>query len=215
MQAFTGLPVAASIYGQTTRRTASIRTCCSWAAGRVRRRRATASPACSGRPRPPTPRSSCSRRACRCWCSRRPIVPDSGGAGRHRGGLGQRVRMRKLDDDGLPTLVSVYPEGVEQPHAGPVRRAGRRRGARPRARRGRPRRSAIAAPASSSRSTAGTRSSRSCLPAAPAIGDPSERAARTLESRRSPQGYVTPEGAARDYGFDVHWRRPAARDTVA
>jgi 5-oxoprolinase (ATP-hydrolysing)/N-methylhydantoinase A len=39
-------------------------------------------------------------------------VTDSGGAGRHRGGLGQRVRIRKLDEDGQPTLVSLYPEGV-------------------------------------------------------------------------------------------------------
>ena len=39
-------------------------------------------------------------------------VPDSGGPGRHRGGLGQRVSVRKLDADGLPTLASVYPEGV-------------------------------------------------------------------------------------------------------
>ena len=42
-------------------------------------------------------------------------VTDSGGAGRQRGGLGQRVRLRKRDDDGLPTLVSVYPEGVNNP----------------------------------------------------------------------------------------------------
>ena len=40
------------------------------------------------------------------------FVPDSGGAGRHRGGLGVRTRLRKLHDDGLPTLFSVYPEGV-------------------------------------------------------------------------------------------------------
>jgi 5-oxoprolinase (ATP-hydrolysing)/N-methylhydantoinase A len=39
-------------------------------------------------------------------------VPDSGGPGRHRGGLGQRVTLRKLYGDGLPTLASVYPEGV-------------------------------------------------------------------------------------------------------
>ncbi|MCW3477235.1 hydantoinase B/oxoprolinase family protein [Limobrevibacterium gyesilva] len=39
-------------------------------------------------------------------------VPDSGGPGRFRGGLGQRVRVRKLADDGMTTLVSVYPEGV-------------------------------------------------------------------------------------------------------
>ncbi len=41
-------------------------------------------------------------------------ISDSGGAGRNRGGLGQRVRIRKRDDDGLPMLVSVYPEGVGQ-----------------------------------------------------------------------------------------------------
>ena len=40
------------------------------------------------------------------------FVPDSGGAGQYRGGLAQRVRLRKRDDDGLPMLVSVYPEGV-------------------------------------------------------------------------------------------------------
>ena len=39
-------------------------------------------------------------------------VADSGGPGHHRGGLGQRVSVRKLYDDGLATLASVYPEGV-------------------------------------------------------------------------------------------------------
>jgi 5-oxoprolinase (ATP-hydrolysing)/N-methylhydantoinase A len=45
-------------------------------------------------------------------------LPDSGGAGRHRGGLGQRIRLRKLAQDGLPTLVSLYPEGVDNPIPG-------------------------------------------------------------------------------------------------
>jgi 5-oxoprolinase (ATP-hydrolysing)/N-methylhydantoinase A len=40
------------------------------------------------------------------------LVADSGGPGRRRGGLGVRTRLRKLTADGLPTLVSVYPEGV-------------------------------------------------------------------------------------------------------
>ena len=40
------------------------------------------------------------------------LVTDSGGPGRQRGGLGVRTRMRKLHDDGRPTLFSVYPEGV-------------------------------------------------------------------------------------------------------
>ncbi len=40
------------------------------------------------------------------------LVADSGGPGRHRGGLGVRTRLRKLYEDGLPTLATVYPEGV-------------------------------------------------------------------------------------------------------
>jgi 5-oxoprolinase (ATP-hydrolysing) len=40
------------------------------------------------------------------------FVRDSGGAGTHRGGCGVRTRLRKLYDDGLPMLASVYPEGV-------------------------------------------------------------------------------------------------------
>src|SRR5207302_375790 len=51
--------------------------------------------------------------------SRTPLVveckefrPDSGGAGRHRGGLGQRVRVRKLRDDGRAALVDLHPHGM-------------------------------------------------------------------------------------------------------
>ncbi|MBM3523295.1 MAG: hydantoinase B/oxoprolinase family protein, partial [Alphaproteobacteria bacterium] len=40
------------------------------------------------------------------------FAPDSGGAGRHRGGLGQRIRLRKLRDDGRTMQVGVYPECV-------------------------------------------------------------------------------------------------------
>jgi len=40
------------------------------------------------------------------------LVADTGGAGRHRGGLGQVVRVRKLLDDGRPTLASLHPDGV-------------------------------------------------------------------------------------------------------
>jgi 5-oxoprolinase (ATP-hydrolysing)/N-methylhydantoinase A len=41
------------------------------------------------------------------------FLTDSGGPGRHRGGMGQRVRFRKLYDDGLPTLAALFPEGVK------------------------------------------------------------------------------------------------------
>lgn len=43
---------------------------------------------------------------------RKELIPDSGGAGRHRGGLGQRVRVRKLHDDGEPVLMGLHPQGM-------------------------------------------------------------------------------------------------------
>jgi 5-oxoprolinase (ATP-hydrolysing)/N-methylhydantoinase A len=46
------------------------------------------------------------------------FLADTGGPGRHRGGLGQRVRLRKLCDDGRSTQASVYPEGVRVPMQG-------------------------------------------------------------------------------------------------
>jgi N-methylhydantoinase A/oxoprolinase/acetone carboxylase beta subunit/N-methylhydantoinase B/oxoprolinase/acetone carboxylase alpha subunit len=39
-------------------------------------------------------------------------LPDSGGAGRYRGGLGQVVRVRKLEDDGRPAYAGLFPDGV-------------------------------------------------------------------------------------------------------
>ena len=41
------------------------------------------------------------------------FLRDSGGAGRSRGGMGQRVRFRKLHDDGLPALAALFPEGAK------------------------------------------------------------------------------------------------------
>lgn len=41
------------------------------------------------------------------------LITDSGGPGRHRGGLGQRVRVRKRVDDGRPVELSVTPQGVQ------------------------------------------------------------------------------------------------------
>ena len=40
------------------------------------------------------------------------LIADSGGAGRHRGGLGQRLKIRKLYDDGRPVLFSLTPHGI-------------------------------------------------------------------------------------------------------
>jgi 5-oxoprolinase (ATP-hydrolysing)/N-methylhydantoinase A len=47
---------------------------------------------------------------------RKEFIPDSAGAGTHRGGLAQRLVLRKLYDDGLPVLVNVIPHKA----AGPV-----------------------------------------------------------------------------------------------
>lgn len=40
------------------------------------------------------------------------LIPDSGGAGRYRGGLGQRVKVRKLRDDGEVALIHLHPQGL-------------------------------------------------------------------------------------------------------
>lgn len=49
---------------------------------------------------------------------RKELIPDTGGSGYHRGGLGQRMRLRKLYDDGLPVLVNVMPHGRASPVSG-------------------------------------------------------------------------------------------------
>jgi 5-oxoprolinase (ATP-hydrolysing)/N-methylhydantoinase A len=55
------------------------------------------------------------------------LVADSGGPGRHRGGLGQRVTVRKLAEDDRPALVSLHPQGVRAATPGLFGgRAGRR-----------------------------------------------------------------------------------------
>ena len=55
------------------------------------------------------------------------LIPDSGGAGRRRGGLGQRVRVRKLYDDGQPAFVGLHPQGIDVDTPGHFGgRAGRR-----------------------------------------------------------------------------------------
>jgi 5-oxoprolinase (ATP-hydrolysing)/N-methylhydantoinase A len=40
------------------------------------------------------------------------LITDSGGAGRHRGGLGQQVQVRKMSDDGSPALMGIHPQGM-------------------------------------------------------------------------------------------------------
>ncbi|HET6947782.1 MAG TPA: hydantoinase B/oxoprolinase family protein, partial [bacterium] len=49
---------------------------------------------------------------------RKELIPDTGGAGMHRGGLGQRLVLRKATHDALPALVNVLPHGMGAPMAG-------------------------------------------------------------------------------------------------
>lgn len=49
---------------------------------------------------------------------RKELIPDSGGSGEHRGGLGQRLVLRKLADDGRPVLLNILTHAVGRPVPG-------------------------------------------------------------------------------------------------
>jgi 5-oxoprolinase (ATP-hydrolysing) len=129
---------------------------------------------------------------------------DSAGPGRTRGGLGSRLRFRKLDDDGVALLAGIFPEGydVEQPGL-----FGGRTGWTPWARvldRG-------------GREIEGCGAGRTITVSDPdavvemqlaggsGFGDPLERPLEKIEDDLL-NGYVTAEGAMRDYGvvLDAH-----------
>ncbi|HEY3075122.1 MAG TPA: hydantoinase B/oxoprolinase family protein, partial [Burkholderiales bacterium] len=129
------------------------------------------------------------------------LIPDSGGPGRHRGGLGQRVRVRKLKSDGLATLASVYPEGVG---IGVEGLFGGRAG-----------RSALGVVRNAAgamvkdcgtgalvSTTSDQEIIEVCLSGGAGFGPPAERPALAIE-RDVAEGYVTPEGAVRDYGARI------------
>ncbi len=46
------------------------------------------------------------------------FIADTAGPGRHRGGLGARVRFRKLHDDKIELQAAVFPEGADVPKDG-------------------------------------------------------------------------------------------------
>jgi 5-oxoprolinase (ATP-hydrolysing)/N-methylhydantoinase A len=125
-------------------------------------------------------------------------VADSGGPGRHRGGLGQVVRVRKLEDDGLPTLTSLYPEGVR------VRTKGLFGGEAGGLAWG-----GVRDEAGSLLKDTGTGELVSLTRAAEiaevricggsGYGDPRERSLAAIAADLA-DGYITPEGAVRDYG---------------
>jgi len=122
---------------------------------------------------------------------KRELLPDSGGAGRFRGGLGQRIEMTSAIDE--PFLVFLSVERLRNPAAG---RAGGLAGAVGRIRvDGRP---ADIAGKCELRVEPGERLIFD-TPGGGGFGDPAERDPGLLAQDMA-SGLVTPDGARRDYG---------------
>lgn len=122
---------------------------------------------------------------------KRELLPDSGGAGRFRGGLGQRIEMTSSIDE--PFLVFLSVERLRNPAAG---RAGGLAGAVGRIRvDGRP---ADIAGKCELRVEPGERLIFD-TPGGGGFGDPAERDPGLLAQDMA-SGLVTPDGARRDYG---------------
>jgi N-methylhydantoinase B len=118
------------------------------------------------------------------------LVPDSGGAGAFRGGLGQRLTMR--NDTGAPMTIDVMGYRTDYPPEGAA--GGRAGGARQMLINGRPiphkGRFVLAAGDHLTRIEAG----------GGGFGDPGERDRSALAADIR-EGYVTTAGAAQDYGI--------------
>ncbi|EDP61017.1 Hydantoinase/oxoprolinase [alpha proteobacterium BAL199] len=128
------------------------------------------------------------------------LMVDSGGPGRKRGGLGQVISTRKLQDDGRPCQVGMYPNGVltrvqglfggkaGAPSAGLVGRFGET-----------PRDIGVGA---LSKLTRVDEFAELRISGGSGFGDPLTRGFDEIQ-RDLDEGYVTPEGARRDYGCVV------------
>jgi len=132
------------------------------------------------------------------------LVADTGGPGRHRGGMGQRVRARRLDPTPHATLVSVYPEGVGVRTAGLFdgKAGGRVHGLVWRAG------SADAHDCRSGELVSLTEQETVVdvqLAGGSGFGSPLDRPIEEVQSDLD-DGYITPEGAASDYGCVVDAR---------
>lgn len=127
------------------------------------------------------------------------FLPDSGGAGRHRGGLGQRVVVRKLRDDGLPAQVTALGYNVESAVPG---LHGGEAGALPSVRlvaNGEVLEGSAMRGIGELRTAADRIEVR--LPGGSGFGDPRERGTAALQ-RDLDEGYVSAEGLAR-YGARI------------
>ena len=140
-------------------------------------------------------------------------VPDTGGPGRHRGGLGQVVRVCKLHDDGRPVLAGLHPDGVLTRTAGLF-------GGRP----GGPVRGVTRGAAGEIATDHGIGGLVTLsrpdeilevqLAGGSGYGDPLDRPADDVQ-RDLDGGYVTPEGAQRDFGCVVALSGRIDRDASA
>jgi 5-oxoprolinase (ATP-hydrolysing) len=128
------------------------------------------------------------------------LIADSGGAGRKRGGLGQIIAARKLEDDGRPCQVGIYPNGVLKQIPGLF---GGKAGARS---------SGVIGSAGGERRDLGvgalsplgstTEYAELRIAGGSGFGDPLTRGYDEVQ-RDIDEGYVTPEGTRRDYGCVV------------
>ena len=128
------------------------------------------------------------------------FMTDSGGPGRQRGGLGQVVSARKLEDDGEPCQVGLYPSGVLRDVPGLF---GGRPGGRASGRVGRFG-GAMQDVGTGALSVMKTTAEYAELRVAggSGFGDPLERPIEAVQ-RDLDASYVTAEGARRDYGCVV------------
>lgn len=127
------------------------------------------------------------------------LVADSGGAGRHRGGLGQRMRARRLAEGPEPIMVGLYPEGWGLKPEGLF-------GGRP----GGPGCGTVKGPGDAAARDVGTGEMVALLDALTEIegqiaggsgfGFPWDRPIEAVQADLD-DGYVTREGASRDYGI--------------
>jgi 5-oxoprolinase (ATP-hydrolysing)/N-methylhydantoinase A len=126
-------------------------------------------------------------------------LPDSGGPGATRGGLGQIVRFQRLYDDARPILAGVYPEGMSIAYPG---LAGGQAGGSVRAT---VRTGAGAEDLGTGRLVTLERAGDEVeilLAGGAGFGDPHARSYDAID-RDLEEGYVTSERAARDYAVVV------------
>ncbi len=126
------------------------------------------------------------------------LVADTGGPGRQRGGLGQRMRARRLLGGTEPIMVGLYPEGVGLKPEGLF-------GGRP----GAPGRGAVKGPDDASPRDVGTGEMVALfdprteiegrIAGGSGFGRPWDRSVEAVQADLD-DDYITPDGAVRDYG---------------